>query len=367
MDENKNATNTKAHILIVEDSALETALLRELLEGSGYKVTTASNGQEGLEAALKETPALIISDAVMPMMDGFEMCRLIKKDKGTEDIPVMLLIALSGAEDMLKGLSAGADYYLPKPYDDEEMLVKVRAITINHGRLDNRPGERCVEMDYNGTVFTITASRAAMLRFILSGYEHMVSQNKTLEKKVIERTRLLKESEERLMAVMEYATDAIIAIEPDDKIYLWNKQAERLFGYTFEEAVGKSVHDLLCPERYKPPAHEGLKVFFETGMGKVIGKTLELEALRRDGTEFPIEISITAVNMNGVWNALGIIRDITDRKAQETEKNCTLDDLERMNRLMVGRELKMEELRKEVRSLRERVALLDLEKTADKG
>lgn len=366
MDENKNPINTKAHILIVEDSALEAALLRETLEGSGYRVTSASNGQEGLEAALKEPPALIISDAVMPVMDGFEMCRVIKKDKGTEDIPVILLTALSGAEDMLKGLSAGADYYLPKPYDDEEMLAKVKAVTTNHGQLDNKPGERCVEMEYNGTVFTVTASRAAMLRFILSGYEHIVSQNKTLEKKVIERTRLLKESEQRLMAVMEYATDAIIAIEPVDKIYLWNKQAEKLFGYTFEEAVGKSVHDFISPERFRPPAHEGLKVFFETGMGKVIGKTLELEALARDGTEFPIELSITAVNMNGVWNALGIIRDITARKTEEIEKNRTLDEFERMNRLMVGRELKMEDLRKEVRSLRERVVALDLEK-AGKG
>ncbi len=355
MDENKNPTNTKAHILIVEDSALEAALLRETLEQSGYRVSSASNGQDGLEAALNESPALIISDAVMPVMDGFELCRAIKKDKGVEDISVMLLTALSDAEDMLKALSAGADYYMPKPYDDEEMLAKVKAITINHGRLDNKPGERCVELEYNGTVFTVSASRAAMLRFMLSGYEHMVSQNKTLEKKVVERTRLFKESEERLRAVMEHATDAVIAVEPVDKIYLWNKQAEALFGYTSEEAVGMKVHDLITPERYRSAAHSGLTVFFETGMGKVIGKTLELEALRRDGTEFPIEISITAVNMNGVWNALAIIRDITARKAGEAEKNRTLDELERMNRLMVGRELKMEELRKEVRSLKERV------------
>ncbi|MBI5236298.1 MAG: PAS domain S-box protein, partial [Deltaproteobacteria bacterium] len=346
---------------------LSAALLRETLEKGGYRVGIASNGQEGFDAALREPPALIISDAIMPVMDGFEMCRAIKKDKATEDIPVMLLTSLSGAGDMLKALSAGADYYMPKPYDDEEMLAKVKAITTTNGRLDNKPSERCVEMDYHGNTFTITASRVAMLRFMLSGYEHMVSQNKTLEKKVVERTRLFKESEERLRAVMEHATDAVIAIEPVDRIYLWNKRAEALFGYASEEAVGKSAHDLLCPERYKSHAHEGLKVFSETGMGNVIGKTLELEALRRDGTEFPIEISVTAVSMNGAWNALGIIRDITGRKAEEIEKNRTLDELERINRLMVGRELRMEELRKEVRSLRERVVAFDAEKAAGRG
>jgi len=127
----------------------------------------------------------------------------------------------------------------------------------------------------------------------------------------------LKEAADRNQAIMETANDAIICMKPDGLIHLWNHKAEELFGYTAKEAVGQELHQLIVPERYREKALEGLRQFVQTGAGYVVGKTLELTAWRKDRIEFPIELSISPMNIRGEWHATGIIRDITERKQAE--------------------------------------------------
>lgn len=158
-------------------------------------------------------------------------------------------------------------------------------------------------------------------------------------------------NEERLRIINDNAADAIVCANDDDKIYAWNKKAHEIFGYTAEEAKGKPIHSLIVPERHREKAAKGLKLFFKTGTGPVIGKTLELAALRKGGTEFPVELSVAAMNIRGHWHATAIIRDITARKKMEDELKSRLEQFERLNKLMVGRELRMEELKKEIQSL----------------
>jgi len=90
-----------------------------------------------------------------------------------------------------------------------------------------------------------------------------------------------------------------------------------MFGYAAHEAQGRALHDLLAPERFLGDFHTGFSHFKDSGEGPAVGKTLELAAVRKDGTEFPIELSLSAINRDGVWNAIGIIRDITERKQAE--------------------------------------------------
>lgn len=125
------------------------------------------------------------------------------------------------------------------------------------------------------------------------------------------------EIEERFKAIADSASDAIICLEAPGVINFWNKKAECMFGYLASEAIGKDLHSLIIPERYREKAYGGMKVFFQTGEGPIIGKTVELLALRRDGSEFPIEISISPMNVRGKWQCAGIIRDITERKMLE--------------------------------------------------
>lgn len=139
---------------------------------------------------------------------------------------------------------------------------------------------------------------------------------------VTERKRsaeVLRESEQKLRTISDAALDAVVMMDPQGNIAHWNPAAERMFGYAQEEIVGRNLHEVLAPERYRPLAKKGLLGFARFGEGYVIGKLVELEAVRNDGTEFPIELSVSPVQIqaHGPWWAVAIIRDITQRKHTE--------------------------------------------------
>src|SRR5688572_26925298 len=121
-------SNRDTKILIVDDSRTQIELLKYLLEIQEYSVTVASNGREALDVAAQNRPHLVISDIVMPVMDGYEMCNQMKETPELSDIPVILLTQLSEPEDIVRGLKARADYYLTKPYKPDYLLSKVKSV-----------------------------------------------------------------------------------------------------------------------------------------------------------------------------------------------------------------------------------------------
>jgi PAS domain S-box-containing protein len=127
----------------------------------------------------------------------------------------------------------------------------------------------------------------------------------------------LRDSEERFRAISSSAQDAILMMNPEGRISFWNEAATRIFGWTGEEALGKDLHELIAPERYHADYEQAFQEFLRTGQGNAVGKTLELSALRRDGSEFPVEISLAGVKLQGGWHGVAILRDITQRKAGE--------------------------------------------------
>jgi len=129
----------------------------------------------------------------------------------------------------------------------------------------------------------------------------------------------LRESEEKFREMSASAQDGIIMMDNEGNISFWNKAAERIFGYSAQEAMGKELYTLLAPQRYHNNYREGFSKFKTTGQRPVIGETLELEALKKDGTEFPIELSISATKIKGKWHGIGILRDISERKRLEKE------------------------------------------------
>ena len=104
-------------ILIVEDSHTQREMLRHMLEKHDFRVKAAANGKEALTLLEWNRPLAVISDIVMPGLDGYALCRRIKGDHNLQDIPVLLLTSLSDPDDVITGLECGADYFIMKPYD----------------------------------------------------------------------------------------------------------------------------------------------------------------------------------------------------------------------------------------------------------
>lgn len=127
----------------------------------------------------------------------------------------------------------------------------------------------------------------------------------------------LRESEEKFRAISSSAQDAIVMIDPEGNVCFWNPAAERIFGYRPEEVLGRNFHDLIAPKRFLDAHREAFARFRETGQGAAIGKTVELAAIRKGGQEFPLELSLSAVRIRGGWHAVGLARDITERKRTE--------------------------------------------------
>lgn len=129
--------------------------------------------------------------------------------------------------------------------------------------------------------------------------------------------RALRESEDKLNRVVSAAQDAIIILDPQGNVSLWNEAAVRIFGYPAEEAMGQNLHRLLAPARFQEDHAVGFAEFLHSGTGKAVGKVLELAALRKNGEEFPVELSLSSMQLKGEWYAIGILRDITERKRSQ--------------------------------------------------
>ncbi|MDD8024884.1 MAG: response regulator [Acidobacteriota bacterium] len=127
----------------------------------------------------------------------------------------------------------------------------------------------------------------------------------------------IKENESRTRALTNAAQDAIMTMDPEGRISFWNPAAERILGYSKQEAIGRVLHDFIVPDPFRDTHRAAYPAFLETGQGAIVGKTLDLEALRKDGRTIDVQMSLSAVHQNEGWNAIGILRDITDRKRAE--------------------------------------------------
>ena len=195
----------KSYILVVEDSAMQAAVLQDLLEGAGYLVRVAENGHEAISVVEHAQPDLVITDVMMPIMDGCTLCKILKSAKTTSHIPVILLTILDDVKDMLRGIECGAVNFMVKPYDDARLLELVRA-TLEASKKDGNSKK----IVYQGQEYAIDTTSGAVLDMFISAYDVAVQKNREfiearrqlrllnsqLERKVAERTEALRAEEE---------------------------------------------------------------------------------------------------------------------------------------------------------------------------
>lgn len=145
-----------------------------------------------------------------------------------------------------------------------------------------------------------------------------------------QKTSQLAESEEKFREISSSAQDAIIMMDDTGKVSFWNKAAEGIFGYAAEEIIGQGCHDILSPEQYHKKFFNSFSHFKKTGTGGIVDKVSELQARRKSGEVFPVELSLSSVKINGAWNGVGFIRDVSERKKIDKQLQNYRKNLEKL-------------------------------------
>ena len=246
-------------------------------------------------------------------------------------------------EAFLQLLASPREGVIGRTVDDLHLIVDEDAQEVFARSLAREEPLRAVELRVrtaNGELRDVSLSMDA---FELAGQRFMLAVALDLSA----RTRAeeaLREREEVFRSISATAQDGIIMIDPDARVTVWNDAAERMFGYTREEAQGQTLHALILPEEHEPGFLSGFAQFRVTGEGPFVGPAQQIFGRRKDGTRIPVELSASAVRVRGRWHAVGILRDITDRlkveealwkaKEETEEANTELQrSVERANRL----------------------------------
>ncbi len=204
----------RVSVLIAEDSKTQAQQLHHYLSARGYAVTVATDGKQALECVAQECPSLVITDVVMPEMDGYTLCKQIKALPRLRDVPVVLLTSLSRPQDIVKGLECGADSFIRKPYDEKYLLSRVEYILTNRELRKTEKLQVGAQLQFGGKSHFITAEKQQILDLLISTYEGAVQINgeleikqrelqqakETLEARVKERTGELARANQQLQA-----------------------------------------------------------------------------------------------------------------------------------------------------------------------
>ena len=256
----------KPKILIVDDEPSNVDLLKTFLSPE-YDIITAYDGKEALLKVENTNPDLVLLDIVMPGMSGFEVCSKLKKDEKTLYIPILMVTALKEWSDHVKGIEAGADDFLNKPVDFNELSLRIKSllrIKQYHDKLE------------------------------------------------LAKQELLGAAEEKYRNLFDNANDAIVIMDLEGNVTSWNSAAKKVFGWTVRETAGKNVQSLIVPP---DTADECKKIIRKVGHGKVV-PGWEITCHRKDGTFLDVSITISPLKdmENNITGMSAIFRDITERK-----------------------------------------------------
>jgi PAS domain S-box-containing protein len=277
-------------ILIIDDMPSNLGLVVSLLENQGCRVSIAQDGDEGLQRAGLLQPDLILLDAMMPGIDGFETCRRLKRQVATCDIPVIFMTALTTPEHKVSGFQAGAVDYVTKPLQMEEVLARIET------HLKLRAAQRALE-----------------------------AQNAELEKRVAERTAELAAREREFRSLAENHPDGIVRLDLDGRHLYVNDAALRSTGLTERELIGKTLCELPLPGNPEAmrPLLDDLRQVVASGNSSIV------EFVWPNGRVSEVRHILEYDGKGRVVSVLAIARDITERKQIEKERyllNQALDN-----------------------------------------
>lgn len=172
----------KGYVLLAEDSLVQAKKLKRFFDTRKIRAVACKDGQEALAQARQQKPDLIISDVMMPVMDGYEFCRKVKEDEALRDVPFILLTSLGDPMDIIKGLQAGADNFITKPYEDAYLMSRISYLIANRHVRRMGSGDMSIEIVFQNQKFEINSDKKQILDLLLSVYEAAISRNEELIK-----------------------------------------------------------------------------------------------------------------------------------------------------------------------------------------
>jgi PAS domain S-box-containing protein len=312
-------------LLIIEDSPTQALQLRHLLEKAGFQVASAFNGKEAL--GLLEggvSPALVISDILMPEMDGYEFCKRLRGDERFKDLPVILVTTLSDPKDVIKGLECGANNFIVKPYNEKYLINRIQYLFANFELRKEAKAEMGINVFFSGENYFITAERLQILDLLLSTYENAYNQNQELlcaqkelsglnerlEELVSERTVALRASEVKYRRLFEAAKDGILILDAETGMIAdVNPFLIELLGLSQEDFLGKTIWELGFISDIVANRANFLQL---QQKGYVRYEDMPLEAA--DGRRHDVEFVSNVYEVNNRKVIQCNIRDITERK-----------------------------------------------------
>ncbi|WAI00436.1 ATP-binding response regulator [Methanogenium organophilum] len=307
-------------ILIADDKTENRYLLESALHAGGYEVISAINGYEALEV-LHTTPVdMIITDILMPRMDGFQLCRLVKGDENLKKIPLIFYTAsYSTADDVKFGLELGAERYILKPIDPEEFLDIIGDILHD---ADTTVPVKPVMEGYSDNLYLQQYSRRVFRQL-----ETKISELEGMNDELTESQTALKESEEKFYTLFNSISESVFFHENrlengGSRIMEVNAASCRMLGYSRDELVDLAIEDLCGSFIGKDDPGEMASLRSD---GNV---SFECDMKRKNGSLIPVSVKGSRVEMNGETYGLSLVRDLTAEKESRKREEEALRNIE---------------------------------------
>lgn len=305
-------------VLVVEDSRTQAERLRLVLTREGYEVSVATNGQEGLLATQSTPFELILSDVTMPVMDGLEFCRAVKSSPATRTIPLILLTARASLSDIADGLEAGADNFIPKPYEDSFLLERIAKILQRRDQNSASGQENSCTADAGETV---TADRRQIVELLQATFDDLSRAHEEL----VRSTREVEEARREAERANQYKTLFLSQISHELRTPL-----NSILGFA----------QILKSDAVTPDQIEGADIILTVGrhLLELINELLDIGRIEANQLTLSMEVIEVAVLLEECLTIIGpqaIARHIEVSNECETETYAHADR-QRLRQVMLN-------------------------------
>lgn len=308
------------NILIVDDMPENILLLQAMMEGAGYRVLTARNGLEALDILRKESVSIIISDVLMPVMDGFQLCRECKTNTVWQNIPFVFYTAnYVEKKDEDFAYSIGAEAYIMKPQEPEVFLKLIAEII-------KRPRDRNTLLSKEPNINE--------LKYLSEHNKRLISKLENKMSQLEETNRSLQASEKKYRLLAENAQDVIFVVDLELNYIYVSPSVKILRGYDTAEVLRQSALETLTASSWElatKTVTEELALERTGNADLHRSRIVELEMKRKDGTTVWTEVKVSLLRdeKNQVTGILGVTRDISKRKQAEIALDRSLHNLQK--------------------------------------